>query len=455
MATASPRHGDSQGGMGGIVLIAAMILALGAASWGIWSAQSTQILRALFLTVGHLSEVAQHAPFLYPDSISSNFPNWANSLHLADPRQYGWDTAKVMIGVVSHTASLIFVPLIVLRIWSIRKVHIVNRFVRRFNLKHLTALNAKDFAAVASIQHENLLASPINEGPWAVARSPIDWALERELIYAEKRSTGGGTIKRLLGIKSDAATSKKLYIKGWNEKKMSWSVPERRKVLPAPALCRLDEARTDEALKLQLGGLWSGVASLDKFEQAVLAILLTCICKSLQDARMLALRLAQSFKRCDSKGRHNPTIDVTGIDKIINRYINDPRIRQVVSKHAFKSTVYMGLLERAWKRGVFITAEFLWLRPVHRELFLAMNQLGGDRPFAQGTGSWAHYIVEKEYGTAVKVPCVEGGTESIRQILFEEEWIGSEEGVWSEVLERRSQEGTENQEDSPTAKARV
>lgn len=452
---ANNRAGDTAGNMDGLIFVGASFVVIGLISWMLWSSNQVAIIKGLFIVVGWISKAAQYTPFLYPDSISQNFPAWAYQLKGADPTQYGWAAARMMIGVVTHTLALFFVPMAILRIWTIRKAHIVNRFVRRFNLDMLVQKNAKHYAAVASIAKENLLKIPLHEGPWAMPRSPVDWALENGLIYAEKRATGQNTMRRLLGLQSGESPqpSKRVVIKGWNEKKMSWSVPERRKVLPNPALCRLDTEKTDAALIKQLGPRWTAHEDLNKFEQCVLAILLIGICKGLPDARKLALRLATSFQRCDKKGRHNPVIDDKGIAAINARYIRDPRVRETLNKHAFKVTVFMALLEKSWERGVFTSAEFLWLRPIEPTLYHCLNQMGGDRPFTQGTAGWAHYMVEKATGYAVKVHCIEGGTEAIRQMLFEEEWIGSDEGLASEIEERRSKEGALSTDDaSPTAR---
>ncbi|MGX1201220.1 secretion/conjugation apparatus DotM-related subunit [Marinobacter sp. MBR-105] len=452
---AQPRPGDSSGSMDGLIFIVACIGTIALMVWMIWSMNKVAIIKGLFFLVGWISKAAQHAPFLYPSEWAQNFTAWSHQLFHTDPTRYGWPAAKMMIGVITHTMALVFVPMVILRIWTIRKAHIVNRFVRRFNLDMLVKLNAKHYAAVASVAHENLLAMPLHEGPWAMPRSPIDWALEHELIYAEKKSTGGATLKKLLGLSAtEGKNTKRAYIKGWNEKKMTWSVPERRKVLPEPRLCRLDIQKTDAALVKQLGDRWSGHDDLTIFEQCVLAILLVAICKGLPDARKLALRLANSFRRCDKKGRHKPMIDGKGIAAINARYIRNPKVKEIIKRHAFKTTVFMALLEATWDRGVFISAEFLWLRPVHPILFNSLNQMGGDRPFTQGTAAWAHYMVEKECGYAVNVPCIEGGTESIRSMLFDEEWIGSDEGLASDIEERRSKEGALSTDDaSPTARA--
>lgn len=418
--------------------------------WMLWKSNSEAILAGLFWTVGHLSKVAQYVPWLYPDAYGSNFANWSTTLDGANVAPYGWDAAKQMIGVITHTLTLIFVPLILLRLLTIRKTHVINRFVRRFNLEKLVARNAPHYAAIASVQHENLLHTPIHEGPLAIARQPIDFALENQLVVVHKKSVAVETLRSMLGVNQPAqGASTGKPIKGWTPKKMRWSVEERRRVMPHPARCRLDTARADKLLVKQLGPHFN-VKSLDKFERCVLAILLTANVEGLKNARTVALRLAKSYRRTDKKGRHKPTIDDSGIDAIIQKHIKKPLIRDILKQHAFKATVFMGLLERSWRKGIFTTSEFLWFKGVNRTLYLSMNCLGGDRPFSEALGPWAHYMLECVKKKAIKVPCVEAGTDALNQMLFDEEWIGSADGLASEIAARKALESGNDDQYSPT-----
>jgi intracellular multiplication protein IcmP len=179
-------------------------------------------------------------------------------------------------------------------------------------------------------------------------------------------------------------------------------------------------------------------------DKCALAILLTALCESMDKARTLALEKAQSFRRKDKKGRHNPTINMKGVDAILQRHANHPVLKKIEREHAYTTTVFCGVLEAVWKKGVFTTSEILWLRPSSRTLFYTLNQMGGDRPFVEATGPWAHYIVEKTAGQAVKPPCVEAGTDAIQQMLFEEEWIGSEDGLISEVEIKKASASVSN-----------
>ncbi|EAZ98365.1 hypothetical protein [Marinobacter sp. ELB17] len=450
----NPQKGGGQGGSDpqmdsmifGVVIIGTIYLMC----WLLWKSNNEIILSTLFQVVGFMSKGLQYVPWIFPDKYADNFGNWAVSLQVAIPGNYGWPAAKQMIGVITHTLSLVFVPLIILRVKLLRRTHITNKFVRYFNLDKLKAINASRYAAVASVQHENLLKIPVHEGPLATARSPIDYALENKLVVVQSNAVGSGALRAMFGMKANSKKeSKPKPITGWTSKKMRWSVAERRRVMPNPNQCRLDTVKTDALLAQQLGGLFN-IDSLDRFERCVLAILLTANTSGLGPARELALPLAMSYKRLDAKGRHNPVINDKGVDGIIKKLINKPKIRDITRKHAFKSTVFMALLESSWKKGVFIAAEFLWLKGVNRGLYIALDALGGDRPFVEGLGTWGHYMLEVQQKKAVKTPCVEAGTDALQVMLFDEEWIGSEDGLASEIAARKAIDGGQDDEYSPT-----
>jgi intracellular multiplication protein IcmP len=418
--------------------------------WMLWKANHEIILQGLFISVGTLSKGLQHIPWIFPDRYANNFLNWGNTLHLADPGRFGWPAAKQMVGVITYTLSIIFIPLVLLRIRLLKRTHIIKKYVRTFNLDKLKSTNASRYAAVASVQHENLLNIPVHEGPMATARSPIDFALENELVVVTRSGVGGESLRSLFGMeKKDSKTEKLKPIKGWTSKKMRWSVAERRRVMPYPEKCRLDTKKTDSLLAKQLGGHFN-VQSLDKFERCALAVLLTAKAGNLADARTLSLRLARSYKRLNSKGKHAPIIDDRGVDDIIKKLINKPAIRDITSKHAFKVTVFMGLFEGSWKKGIFTIGEILWIKGVHRTLFMTLACLGGDRPFAEALGPWGHYMLEQQKKMAIKTPCIEAGTDALQVMLFDEEWIGSEDGLASEIAARKAILGGNDDEHSPT-----
>lgn len=403
-----------------------------------WTMYHTVILEGLFLAVHWLAKAMQYVDFLYPDRIGNHLGNWAETLNQADPGRYGFWDAVLMMDTIAHTLLFVLLPWVIWRVWEIRKAYRINRFVRKFDLKRLAQANIAHNPGLRPVLQENLLKQPINEGPWAVNRPPVDWALMHRLVYAQSAGTIVNKLHGLLGNKGNAeAKSKRKYITGWSEKKMAWSAQERRRVMPSPWQCRLDIERTDQVLTEQLGGHWGGFDRLDRFERCVAALLLLVIAKDATKARELALQLGNSFRRLDRRKRHRPTLDDRGVDKIIAKHADHPTVRRVLERHAFKNTAFVGLLNEATNKGVFIANEFLWLKPVNRTLFFSLLQYGGDRPFTEATGVWAHYQEEVREGYGIKVACVEAGTDSIWQMLYEEEWIAGDNGELKSEYEER------------------
>ena len=421
-------------------------IAFGSA-WLMWRNNDQAILTMLFYSVGWLSKATQYISWAYPSEISDNLANWSATLVDANPANYGWPAAKLLIQKITHTLTLILVPYFLYQLIRFRNVHVINKFARNFNLKMLKERNASKYAPVASVQHENLMELPLYEGPWAMARQPVDYALINELMVVRKKRIGAAAMS-MIGMNSDAVDSTK-PIRGWTEKKVRWTIKQRRKHMPHPAQCRLDTVKTDEIMREQLGGPFSE-SNLDEFEKCVLAILYTGNAKGLEAARVLTLKYAKSFRRLNKAGKHAPTIDSKGADKIILSLKDHPKVKQAKKRHAFKATVFMALLESAWEKGVFIVPEFLWFKTTNRTLFFTLLGMGGDRPYTEGMGAWAHYYVETKTGRAIDRPCIEAGTDGLEQVLFDERWIGSDDGTVDEIAERVALEGGDDDKYSPT-----
>src|SRR5690554_3283435 len=196
-----------------VILIAAGFIIL----WAIWALHHEVIISILFSSVRWISLVGQHIPWAYPSSMSDNFVSWGQTLHLANPKEYGWDAAKIMIGVIAHTLSFVVFPWLLLRVVSLSKGNVTNRFVRNFNLDMLAKRNAQYYAAISPILGEDLINTPIHQGPWAIARAPMDYCLEQEMIFAvQRRHESASRLASLIGGKEPAEGSgdRRKYIKG-------------------------------------------------------------------------------------------------------------------------------------------------------------------------------------------------------------------------------------------------
>ena len=83
----------------------------------------------------------------------------------------------------------------------------------------------------------------------------------------------------------------------------------------------------------------------------------------------------------------------------------------------------MALLYRARQKGVLASSQFLWLRPLDRPLWYALNQCGGRAAWAEGVAPWAHYQTEEKAGKALSEPHVRPAVASLKQSLAAQGWL--------------------------------
>ena len=53
------------------------------------------------------------------------------------------------------------------------------------------------------------------------------------------------------------------------------------------------------------------------------------------------------------------------------------------------------MLVAARTDGVLASAEFLWLKPVDRQLWFMLNSIGRRTPFVEVSAPYAHWLVER------------------------------------------------------------
>ena len=90
---------------------------------------------------------------------------------------------------------------------------------------------------------------------------------------------------------------------------------------------------------------------------------------------------------------------------------------------AYELPWFMALLCRARQKGVLGTSQFLWLRPLDRPLWYALNQCGGRAAWAEAFAAWAHYQAEEKVGMLLMEPHVQPAVASLRQSLAAQGWL--------------------------------
>ena len=90
------------------------------------------------------------------------------------------------------------------------------------------------------------------------------------------------------------------------------------------------------------------------------------------------------------------------------------------------------MLKIARSDGVLATAEFLWVKPVDRELWYMLNSVGRQTAVVEVSGCFAHWLAEVKLGAAIKTPMVKQAVDALQEalenVLFDEstiKWLSS------------------------------
>lgn len=321
----------------------------------------------------------------------------------ADPASLSWDT---MQKVLRYTGSWIRWPfLLLLVLFGVTSIFMgrVGGLVRRFNMESLLKNNAESFPCLRPVVGRGkYLLSPESHdsGLWRIARTPVQFALEHGLLLDEQGEpfTPEQALKN--GLPSTA--------------------------LPAWGHARLDEGKAGVVLTAQLGKPFEGYEGLSSCRRALAAAFLAYAGGNKKGC--IALLDAVSLSYAEENGQASCPLleDGNFVGKLKKEWDCRASIlsEKCLSIHAaYELPWFMALLYRARQKGVLASSQFLWLRPLDRPLWYALNQCGGRAAWAEGFAAWAHYQAEEKAGKALSEPHVQPAVASLRQSLAAQGWL--------------------------------
>lgn len=274
----------------------------------------------------------------------------------------------------------------------------IERLKRRFTMESLLKNNAELFPEIAPIVNRDkpITDEPMDRGPWRTARTPLQFALESGLIIdqddkpiAAEKMIGAG------GLPTPEATMLRLE----------------------NGMC-LDLAKTEHVFVSQLGDVFNGPEHLKPHQKALAAALLAYAHSDRSAGIAMLNQLSLSFRQPPPKGSPDEfTIDVFGADELLEKYSTD---HTELNRHASYANCWMSaLLEFARGKGVVACSMFIWLRPIDRTLWYALNQCGRRVAWPEAAGVRAHMQAEAEKARMIDTPEVEGAVLSLEQSLAE------------------------------------
>jgi intracellular multiplication protein IcmP len=288
------------------------------------------------------------------------FAEMSQALDTYSPRE--WLESGKIDRVSQDLRWFMFIPLgglfgfYAYRVWSKNPTQGLRRKMDR---EKLVKSEVRLWPWIAPVQGLDLVATPIDEGKWAMARTPVDFAKRYRLMNGRE----------------------------------------------------VHEVRTEKFFASQLGKLWEGPEKLPSHLRALFACFIAQACRDKDGARDGLRALALTV--------HTGKPDYSFVDGLLKKHINDKRIAQVFEQHAYVITVLCGVLDLARKNGVLPPAYFLWLRPLNRPVWYALNNLGRRTPFCETAGVHAHFLAEKVAKHRLERPYVTEAVKALGKALRE------------------------------------
>lgn len=247
------------------------------------------------------------------------------------------------------------------------------RFKKQHNMHTLAELEKANWPQITPVVKLDLVSEDIDKGPWGMAQTPMQFAKKYQLLREEQ------------------PTENSAYI----GKQRVTAVVIRE--------------RAQSIFSLQLGSYWSSPENLKIHTKALFAVCAARIAGDRENAADLLGKIARS----SATGK----LDFSGVDALLKKHINNKIVVKVMQSHAYIFTVMASMLLTARNDGVFSTADFLWLKPVDRQLWYVLNNVGRQTAFPEIAGFYSHWLAELQLGYRLFVPVVDEAVNALDKAI--------------------------------------
>jgi intracellular multiplication protein IcmP len=293
---------------------------------------------------------------------SSQLTNDIYLMQTIDPASIDWGE---MMAFTRNVGTYIRYPIVVILVFLaffLYKSDITLKFRKVYDMKKLRAQEQYNWPAIMPCIKQDLVNVDINEGPWAMALTPMEFARKHQLLR-----------------KDDALLDK-----------------------PLPGQEMTAGVRRGDAKRvftLQLGPYWDGFDRCPPHARALAAVFMARMNRD----RSGALAILESIDKSSSEGKPDYTVATA----ILKKFQNEKMVQEITSKHAYLLTVMASLLTTAREDGVVASSEFLWLKLIDRRLWYMLNCIGRQTPYAEVAGPFAHWKAERVMGRRSLVPMID------------------------------------------------
>lgn len=307
--------------------------------------------------------------------------NGIRYMNSTDPAQVSW---AQFIEVLTRIGNYVRYPvagILCLMAAYLYRSNIILKYKRAHSMKTLRAQEQANWTGIMPIIKEDLTKTDINQGPWAMALSPMEFAKKYQLLRKE-------------------------------DPVLDSQSPDQENT----AGIRRGDAK--RVFTLQLGPYFDGFDRISDHAAALAAVFMARMNRDRKSATMIL----------DTINKTWPTgkPDYACAKPILKKYMNTEIVQEITQRHAYLLTVLASLLEKARDDGVVPCSEFLWLKPTDRRLWYMLNCVGRQTPFSEVAGPFAHWRAERRMGRRSLVPMIdeaikalEGAVKSVKLPLKE------------------------------------
>jgi intracellular multiplication protein IcmP len=246
--------------------------------------------------------------------------------------------------------------------------NITLKYKKAHSMNTLRSQEQFNWPAIMPVVKEDLVSQDVNQGPWAMALTPLEFARKYKLL----RKDDALLDNQMPGMEMTAGVRK---------------------------------GDAKRVFTMQLGPYWDGFEHCSPHTYALAAVFMARMNRDRDAANLILHTIDKTY----AAGKP----DFSVARPIMKKYQNTELVQEIVAKHAYVLTVMGSLIAGARDDGVVPSAEFLWLKPVDRRLWYMLNCIGRQTPYAEVGGPFAHWRAEQVMGRRSLVPMID---EAIRAL---------------------------------------
>ena len=279
-----------------------------------------------------------------------------------------WNTLVMMTHDIGNYMRYPIALILIVLAAFLYNSNVILKYKKSHSMNTLRAQEQFNWPAIMPVVKEDLVSQDVNEGPWAMALTPMEFAKKHKLL----RKDDALLDNQMPGMEMTAG---------------------------------LRKGDAKRVFTMQLGPYWEGFEHCSPQVYALAAVFMARMNRDRDSANLILHTLDKTYV----SGKP----DFAVARPIMKKYQQTELVQEIVAKHAYVLTVMCSLIAGARDDGVVPTAEFLWLKPVDRRLWYMLNCVGRQTPYAEVGGAFAHWRAEQQLGRRSLVPMID---EAIRAL---------------------------------------